>query len=128
MPLTLTPDAFYRVVPHGARFRVMHDKLPLIKTRFKTVQDAKVACIAATGVNPVRCYGDEVVFDNASAVHRALALIEYRHDPIGEIVAVGKRHYVKRRTRFGVEIPIRYRLTDAQAVTARNDSQLLVDA
>lgn len=75
--------------------------------RFATPQAAKAACWQTHHEIAVRLYdGDEVLWNGANPVHAALADIEGRYNPGNAVVAVGRRHYLVRRSRFGIETAV----------------------
>lgn len=83
----------------------------------------KAQCFRDCGEIAVRVYHDEELFDTTNPLHLALARIEGRHSTAA-VVAVGSTHYLIRRSRFGVEVPVRY-TKDATSVTARGDYEEL---
>jgi hypothetical protein len=92
---------------------------------FTSVHAAKAACWQQHAHIPVRVYsGDEQPFNQFEPLHATLAIIEAWHSATSEVVAVGTHHYLIRRSRFGIEVPINYKVVDGR-VFARGDSQPL---
>lgn len=74
----------------------------------------------------VRVYDDnEVEFDGSKPLHLALALIELRHNPYSQVVAVGNNTFLIRRGRWGIDDPIKYKVKDKIAY-ARKDSEAML--
>lgn len=94
---------------------------------YTSLGEAKLDCFKRFGVVPVRAYtGKEVAFNENDPVHAALLRIEQRQPRCNTnmIVAVDVGHYLVRRSKFGVEVPIQYRVK-VGCVFARNDQEFI---
>lgn len=120
----------YTVAPFKDGYRIYLSHIPgkramWSRQHFYTVPTAKKYLIDKLDVNPVRSYGvREALFDKANPRHAALARVEYRHNPHGEVVSVAPSYYTVRRTRYGIEEAIQYRVDPlVNVVSARKDSE-----
>lgn len=86
---------------------------------FPSVTAAKLYAWQRWGVIAMAVRGGEVRFNPSNLVHAALARIEAGYRSTNQVVAVAPLHYLIRRSTFGVEVQVTYRVDDKAAYARR---------
>lgn len=90
---------------------------------YPNVAEAKDGCLRKYAANPVKVPGDGfTMFSGANPLHAALLRLERREGGDWDVMAVGPRQYIVRRSKYGAEVAVNYvtcTIGGRQAVAAR---------